>query len=184
MSKYGIMLDLETCGTQVTSAIVSIGATLLNFDTLTIDDYFYTSIYMDSSKNAGMTVDPRTMLWWEAQSDEAKAVFTDPDRMSLSLALFKFSDFIGDKDESILVYGNGASFDNAILGHAFDLLNMKLPWQFYNNRCYRTIKAMCKDVPRTSPRIAHDALSDAIAQSHTLFDILRSYPERSEFIKK
>lgn len=173
MSNYGIMLDLETCGVRATSAIISIGATLMNLKTLQTERYFYKAVDMDSSRAHKMTVDPGTMLWWQEQSDEAKKVFSDPERVTLPTALFEFSEFIGDKSETIKVFGNGSDFDNAILAYAYSCCDIKAPWEFYNSRCYRTIKAMHTDVPRHKPVVIHDALSDAIAQTNTLYDIIK-----------
>jgi exodeoxyribonuclease VIII len=174
MSNYGIMLDLETVGTRATSAIVSIGATLMNLETLTNEAYYYKVVDLASSVGFGLTVDPGTIAWWEQQTEEARAIFTTEDKVTLDAALFGFIEFVGDKSEKIKIFGNGADFDNAILAYAYAKCGMAAPWQFYNNRCYRTIKAMYPDVPRHKPAIAHDAMHDAIAQARTLFDIIRT----------
>jgi exodeoxyribonuclease VIII len=37
------------------------------------------------------------------------------------------------------MFGNGASFDNVILGEAYKRCGLKVPWNFWNDRCLRTL---------------------------------------------
>jgi hypothetical protein len=105
----------------------------------------------------------------------ARAEMRAPGGVHLAEALREFSKFIeftGGRD--ILLWGNGAAFDNVILASAYRALRLTPPWKFYNDRCYRTMKAAYSDVkmPRTGTH--HNALDDAISQANHLIEIWKA----------
>ena len=69
------------------------------------------------------------------------------------------------------IWSNGADFDVPILAHIYMKMGMSPPWQFYNVRCYRTVKNMAKWVENEQREIAHNALSDADDQTRHLFRV-------------
>lgn len=158
-----IMLDLETLGTAVDSVILSIGAVKFDPETESpLGEKFCLTLSIQSNLDAGRTVSGDTIKWWMGQDAEARAVFSAP-CVSLNEALTSFVQFF-DHD-NYQVWGNGASFDNAIMAHALDSMGWKTPWKFYNDRCYRTLKAM-PGVPKMSAFVGkHNALTDACAQA-------------------
>ena len=133
-----IMLDLETMGSGSNSAIIAIGA--VRFNETEITDRFYEIVDLASSVNAGLFIDPDTVMWWMEQSEAARNQFKKAGE-TLHSSLTKFSNWI---QNDALVWGNGASFDNVILSNAYKLTGIKQPWKFYNDRCYRTIKNLNK----------------------------------------
>lgn len=162
-----IMIDLETLGTRPDSAIISIGACRFNADAMD-DDGFYRAITIESNQLEGRDINPDTLVWWLGQTDKAKAVFTDPDRVDLGTALDDLRAWIGPKWGDVRVYGNGSDFDIAMLSHAYG--RQGTPWKFYNVRCFRTLKEQpaAKKVPKPANALAHNALFDAIAQAQHL----------------
>jgi exodeoxyribonuclease VIII len=90
--------------------------------------------------------------------------------VSLIAALEEFNAWIGDGNNT-KVWGNGASFDNAILAHAYGKTRMTLPWKFWNDRCYRTVKALNPQVAMQESGVAHHALDDARKQAIHLIEI-------------
>mgnify|MGYP003655046633 CR=1 FL=1 len=164
-----IMVDLETMSTQPNAAIVAIGA--VKFGAKGRGEEFYKTIDLDSSVKAGGHIDPKTIIWWMGQSAEAHKAITG-DNVSLFVALQEFSKFVGAKKE-VKIWGNGAAFDNIVLGCAYDSVNLTRPWNFWNDRCYRTIKNMFSNgIEFVEPEIKHHALDDAIAQADHLCKIL------------
>lgn len=156
-----IMVDLETADNVATAAIVSIGAVI--FAGPRAGETFYTAVDLQSSLTAGLTMSVDTMQWWGNQSAEARAVFDDPMRVPLVEALAAFDEFV---PEGAKVWGNGASFDNAILAMAYRLCGLDLPWKFWDDRCYRTVAA---HLPRRVQQgTHHNALDDAISQADHL----------------
>lgn len=163
-----IMLDLETMGNGPQAAIIAIGA--VAFDLSGIKDRFYTQVSLESSISAGLIADPSTIMWWMQQSDEARAAFKDNDKaLALGGALVQFAEWLraagGEQ-----VWGNGASFDNAILSNAYRATGSEQPWKFWNDRCYRTFKSLLNAVPMQRVGTHHNALHDAESQAQHLID--------------
>jgi hypothetical protein len=109
-------------------------------------------------------------VWWLGQTDKAKAVFTDPAATTIHAALADLSAYLGPNSGNLRVWGNGADFDISILAHAYAEEGRTPPWNFYNVRCFRTIKEQpkAKAVLKPFNAGAHNALFDAIAQAQHL----------------
>ena len=171
-----VMVDLETLGRRAGCVIVSVGA--VKFDPQTgfvdMDNTFYKAITVESAMRYGLRVDPDTLRWWMRQSDKARAVFDDPNAVSIQSALVQFAEWVNEDGEydNIKLWGNGASFDNPILAAGFEAIDVIQPWQFWNDRCYRTKKAERPEVPFNRVGVEHNALDDAVSQAHHLCAIL------------
>lgn len=180
-----IMIDLETMGTSPTAPIISIGAVIFNAEGIT--DNFYEVVDLKSAVDAGAVMDPRTVIWWMEQSDEARAALTGGG-MPIDTVLGDFGHFCAvgvmrkildaweDKPttpvlEIFGVWGNGAAFDNVILAEAYKRLDMEVPWPFWKDKCYRTVKQMYPDVEIKRVGTHHNALSDAKTQAEHLIRI-------------
>jgi exodeoxyribonuclease VIII len=112
-----------------------------------------------------------TVLWWIAQSDQARQEVCKPAE-HVTVVLDAFSQWIGPRDAE--VWGNGASFDNVILTNAYTKCILPIPWKFYNDRCYRTLKNLRPNIRMpVPPKIKHHALEDATAQALHLIEILK-----------
>ena len=141
-----IMLDLETMGNRSTSAIIQIGA--VQFDPVTgiTGGEFERNVDLTSAILKGCTIDQDTMKWWSGQSIEAQRALATPTPVSLKSALRAFSTWIEDDMElkNPQVWGNGATFDNVIISHAYDQCGMVRPWRYTNDRDLRTLVALGK----------------------------------------
>ena len=171
-----IMLDLETMGTGPNAAIVAIGAVEFELTKTggQLGDSFYQCISLESAMAAGGQVDASTVLWWLKQSDAARAMFAQP-AVSDYEALVTFAEWMAKRGETknVRVWGNGASFDNVILASAYRRTGLQLPWNSFNDRCYRTVKSMHPAAPaiqRTGTH--HNAKDDAINQANHLIAML------------
>lgn len=167
-----IMVDIETLGTSPGCAILSIGAAEFDPSTEKIGGTFYSSINLQSSLDAGFAVDADTIKWWISQGQEASAsAFAGA--LSVHEALRAFNSFVGR--ENTYVWSNGADFDIPILISALDRLGIEPGWKFYNNRCFRTLKNLHRNV-KPGPRVGvhHHALDDAVFQAEHAIAILRS----------
>ena len=166
-----VMIDLETLGTGPNALIISIGA--VRFNPLVMDDVsdsFHVGVDLASiPANAyGFDIEPGTVGWWlnperaagrSALEDVAKAdLLSVLDGFALWLHELAFS---GDPK----IWGNGASFDNVILRNAYEKLGMIAPWQFYNDRCYRTFKNLAPEIKAVRVGAHHSALDDALTQT-------------------
>lgn len=166
MDGKDVMIDLETLGQRPGCVILSIGA--VAFDTDGIGDSLYAVVNTGSCLDAGLTKDPETVAWWDRQNDQAKEVLKLAETSGSTLAdcLGTLTEFLSRFDlDQVRVWGNGADFDNAILGACYHAVGLKTPWKFYNNRCYRTLKSLRPTVKMERQGVYHNALDDAISQA-------------------
>lgn len=164
---HHIMLDLETLGQTAGSAVAAIGAVEFGDEGLT-GRTFYERIDWQTAINAGLTIDGNTMKWWMEQSDEARGELVKPGK-PLREVLRLFANWIGPNR---YLWGNGADFDNAMLATAYAKTGIKQPWNFWNNRCYRTVKNLHPAIKLEREGTYHHALDDAKSQATHLLKLL------------
>ena len=169
--KQHVMVDLETLGTRPGDAVISLGAVKFSLEN-GVTDRFYTSISASTCKEAGLRAQKSTLEWWEKQSPEARtAAFKG--ESTLEAALTKFTTWLGTPD-NVVLWGNGANFDNALLAAAYRAISMEPPWKFWNDRCYRTIASMflVHKIERVGTH--HNALNDAETQALRLIHMAKT----------
>lgn len=165
-----VMLDLETMSTNPNAAIIAIGAVAFNKSNGVVDK-FYVQINLDSAIQSGGWVDGSTVTWWLKQSEEARSCFfSNENAPHLMDALSRFSEFY--KKHGGMVWGNGAMFDNSILGNSYKRCGLDIPWKFWNDMCYRTVKNMNKHISLDRVGTYHNAVDDAESQALHLIKIL------------
>lgn len=160
-----VMIDVETLDTRPSAALLSIGAVRFDINTPHVFDIntFHVHIDIDSCLEHGRTVSGNTILWWMDQNDEARQRMINVRRIALKDALLQLSTFINSKDR---VWGNGAGFDNVILADAYRSVNLDMPWRYWSDMCYRTVKNLHRDVRKPDfEDVKHDALADALHQA-------------------
>lgn len=167
-----VMLDLETLGTKPGSVILSLGAVT--------DDgrAFYEVISIDSCTAAGLTIDESTVQWWTTQATAAAKAAFRPDLKPVEKGwlhdvLQSFASWYPAADAEL--WANGAAFDPPLLECAYRAVDIDIPWDFRNVRCYRTLKALYPDVPPPANSMKHHALRDAGAQMRHLQLLLQRH---------
>lgn len=165
-----VMIDIETMGTSSEAAIVAIGAVLFDPETQQLGATYYVKVLLADAVAKGGKIDADTVLWWLKQDDAARKEITGDGRVELDLALAGLYVFVEDNtDEATLqVWANGASFDLPILASAFARIGLTpVPWKFYQERCFRTLKNLRPDIKAMAPagNVKHNALDDAKAQA-------------------
>jgi hypothetical protein len=172
-----VMLDLETLGTTPGSAIVAIGAVEFDMQNLVLGARFYATISLKSCVQAGLTIDPDTVTWWLKQTDAARRAITGGTPFALVDALNEFTAFLAKcaPSDNVRVWGNGPSFDNALLSAAYRAVGLEQPWRYWNDRCLRTLSAMFPSIEKP-PREGthHHALDDAEYQVERVLHIRRT----------
>lgn len=173
-----VMLDLETLGTVPGSVILSVGATAFDPHTGELGSKYYSVINSASCMAQKLVAEESTLKWWEEQSWEAQSVLREqesaPDVTAVLDGFAEYLKTVGDPS-TIRVWGNGSDFDNAMMACAFRAIERPLPWQFFNNRCYRTLKSLatnCRIERGNGTR--HNALDDACAQARHLAKVAES----------
>lgn len=174
------MIDFETLSVASNAAVISLGAVLFNVNK-GIEDRkeFKLNIDMQEILNSPkFDVSASTLSWWIGQNRNAwNAATMGP--QPLGKVLLDFSDWLfgnckhkeigGEVKADVRLWSNGAGSDIPWLRNAYEAKSQKTPWLFWNERCYRTIKAMSSvQMQRAND---HDALSDARNQAHHLCEI-------------
>ena len=182
-----VMVDLETMGKRPGCPVLSIGAVFFDPQTGALGPEMYEVVNYKSCLQLGLEADAETEAWWAQQSEEARLVIdlamvnkgdyspkrkggtgkqiTAPPNVGIGRALDIFSEFVEPVGKrEVRVWGNGSDFDNAILAHCFHAAKRELPWEFWNSRCFRTLKALsAMKMERTGTY--HNALDDAKTQA-------------------
>jgi len=169
-----IMIDIETMGQGSDAAIVAIGA--VAFDECGVGDEFYERISLEDAAKYG-SIDASTVLWWMKQEDAAREEITKEGTISPHIVQHMLSVFIfknRDKEDEVSIWGNGSDFDNVILENWFKAMGLTAPWKFYENRCYRTIKSLNRDIEMKREGTHHNALDDARSQAKHLIAIAKA----------
>lgn len=172
-----VMVDIETLGTKPGSAIASIGAVVFDPFSEEITRPFSLCINPATCDQAGLKIDPRTVLWWFKQSEEARdETFFSPNVVSLEVALSALVDYLSI-DENVRIWSHGAPFDPVLLEAAFNAVGRKAPWKFWNIRDTRTIFELAgiKSLHeyRSALDTTHSALADATVQARAVCDAYR-----------
>lgn len=166
------MVDIECLGNTPGCAPFAIGAVGMDLQAGTLGPKFYELINVDSAVACGLSAD---YTWWDQQSpaarkalDEAKATDQTIQQTFHKFAIWMVSNF----GEECRPWGCGAGFDQPILNIAHIKAKVRLPWRFWNEMCYRTIKNLNPQVQMTK-RIGtyHNALDDAVSQAVHLLEI-------------
>jgi hypothetical protein len=174
------MVDLETLGKHNDSIILTIGAQMFDpsvkgWETRkqrhvhTGDEYSpYMNIRVDVDEQEvlGRRSDAITLEWWGKQSPEAiEAAFGLEGRMSLRDSLIALK-LLADPCKR--VWAKGAAFDFTILEHAYEQLDITIPWKFWNVRDARTVYSLTPGI--TNRTNGHEALEDCRNQILMLQD--------------
>lgn len=179
MSATYIVLDLETLGTEPGCPILSIGACAFDLEYGNIR-IFYRKIHLAYQPTDKISVN--TLKWWMEQDRAAQAAAwnegEDAENCYAALQLFGiWVDSIKriSGEAGITIWGNSSSFDNEILRAAYKHCGVDAPWNFREDRDFRTLRALYKEkVPEpTFIGLRHHAKDDAIHQAHWLKLILQ-----------
>lgn len=166
------MVDIETLGTEPGSVILSIGAVKFGDGENT---EWHRSIDLESAVSYGLSIEGDTLNWWLDQPNFEEVIKGgDP----LDKVLSDFVWFYGTADE---VWANSPSFDLRIMDAAFDAVNMEAPWDYWEERDFRTLKALPGYGAVDKTKLAeHHALEDAKRQAaitEELFELYHSSVE-------
>ena len=181
--KNDIMVDLETMSNHSNASIVSIGMIQCNLITGELGEEFYRVVDLTGQQARGLHIDESTMYWWMNQSDSARRALLQDNKITIEemcVAVLKFIEYLQVDPKSLRLWGNGASFDNAILRTAFLKCGFELPIPFWNDRDMRTIvgfypRSLGEKWKRENMRkgTLHNALEDAKHQVRYCSHILQ-----------
>lgn len=166
-----VMIDIETLGTDPGCVIVSTGAVRFGVESGVTDELFV-SVDIESCQDYGLEIDGGTLAWWLGQSAEAREQLRGGD--GLEDALREFRTFVADADE---IWANSPAFDCEILRAGFDAVGLEVPWRYYEERDYRTLRETLPHWPdREQDSVSHNAVDDARYQAECLAEALQEVP--------
>ena len=160
------MVDIETLGSAPGSVILSVGAVW--FGDEGIGSEFYRTIDIFDSLLRGLTIEPETVEWWQAQGDRARAVAQDRSAMrDLGEALYDFARFIDQRAPAeSYIWAKGPDFDLVLLQAAYKAAGTRIPWKYRNARDVRTLLGLAPvEVATEAGGVKHHALDDARYQA-------------------
>lgn len=170
--KNQLMIDIETTGQNPGCKVLSLGA--YGFNRLGNPVEFYVRFDAAKMDADGLTDEHATMEdFWAKQSREAfEEAFSGKTEPAKGIGEFKhwfISNFSTDYKDSFRVWACGLDFDFPILKHFFKNYGYALPWQFWTQYDYRTIKNIFARIKADECNVAkHTALEDAKAQMRGL----------------
>ena len=159
-----LMIDIETMGNKPYSAILSIAAVEFDMQTGKTGRTFNQHINLQSCFDIGLNVNADTVMWWLEQSEKAKKMILQSDKIHIAEALQNFSNFLGSS--TYHMWGNSASFDLGLLSNAYEKINLQTPWDFWNERCLRTLVFIDPLVKQNHvfEGVQHDGVTDCLNQ--------------------
>lgn len=162
------MIDLETLGLKPGCQILTVACA--RFDDNNIYEKFYKRIDLKDYNHYDLTVDSSTLNWWKRQDkkvyDEA---FTEQPRESLYNVMYELREFIVKASEggNIYIWSHGKEFDIPIVEYTFNLLDLDIPWKFWNTRDTRTLFHFMNIDYRNI------TIESEFSQHHALYDVER-----------
>ncbi|WP_336938960.1 3'-5' exonuclease [Acinetobacter modestus] len=156
-----LMIDFETLDVAECPVILSMGAVVFNENGIV--DCLVEKIDQHSCLDLGCTVSIDTALWWEEQSNEAKkAAFGGTTNIGYAMGMLV--DFY-NKHECQEIWSKGSLADIRWTNNILIKLNLKKPWKFSREMCFRTYLKYSPKVDFQPTGEAHNALDDAINQA-------------------
>lgn len=168
-----VMFDLETLGTGPKAPIVQIAACLFNEKGEVLSEFNRKVDLEDSFHLFEPTIG--TIEFWLKQSDRARELVFQGERVNLSKALLDLNSWLNAIDGK-RKYWSHATFDPPILMNAFQVMGIKSWMAFHDFVDIRTINLLAGEV-KTQPREEfgehHDAAADCRFQAHYVATMLR-----------
>lgn len=162
-----LMIDLETLGTKKNAAICSIAVVQFDIVTGQTGQLFSRNVDMQSSLDAGLSVDGATIRWWLAKSESARmGVLHDFKSLHHVLGMVSGMISLNLDPGKVQVWGNGSGFDLSILTSAYHACNIWLPWDQYVERDVRTLVSLAPEIKKDMPfeGTVHDPMADCLHQ--------------------
>lgn len=185
-----VMIDFETLSLKENAVLLSLGACVFDPTIGEIGPTFYCAI--DPRTQPGRDISASTVIWWLGQDQAARDKILDAINAADALAdggedealyetaalpinhvAMAFNGWIESLGGDVECWSNGA-VDHAWLNSMFEYSGFKNPVAFWQQRDYRTLKALYLDVKVDDYGVVHNALDDAIKQAKHLCKIMAS----------
>lgn len=167
-----VQIDLETLGLRHDAQILSIGAYAAYSQR-----EFYVEIEQGAYDDKLFRREANVVEWWEKRGGFQP---TTPDPVSPGTAVQRLSVEFFDEIyketavDDVEVWANSPSFDLEMLRYHYRMFMLGCPWEFWQERDFRTLRALQKQlglpVARATP--PHHALEDAKLQAYFVENVM------------
>ena len=170
-----VMIDIETMGTGPMGALVAVGALMFS----PIFGYngaaFHRNVSLQSSLNAGMEVQAKTIEFWMEQPKETRDTLYTPRPEPIKDVISDLRKFLTDQ-KAEFVWANAPAFDLTILRNAYTLFGQNCPWHWRKERDMRTVMDLASRHPNNDrvswvpPKggVLHHPVDDCVRQVFVL----------------
>lgn len=171
----GIMLDIETMGTNTRAPITQIA--VMSFDLITGDRFEGNQLFLPLQPQLEMVpprvIDADTIFWWMEQEPAARANLKYSqagEYEQVPIALRQLESFLADLSQghAYELWARGPHFDVALLESLYRETGVRVPWRYDRVRDLRTLMGVANistaDVVRDSTYLPHDAFWDCAYQ--------------------
>ena len=177
MTNRHIMLDIETWDTAPTAIVRAIAVIQFSSDGSIRDEFLIDCRHtVDDQIQAGRTICPDTVAWWNKQPALSKMLDAHRDKLRnfhTPTSQAKLADVIGlamhNPDCEAAVWQRGANFDTDIIKDLLLAADRMAPWRYSRLRDVRTLDEI---VPRVESKVPHDPLEDCRAQVKQVLQVL------------
>lgn len=169
------MLDLETLSTQPDAVIADIGVVLFDIAAGHIGPTWTAAVNLDSAVRTGGHLEPETIMWWMQQDEAPRMRIARGGGLPIETALEELANWLNQNTVEPELWSNGANFDGVILRQAYQRTGIECPWDWRNERCYRTVAKLHPEIRLERIGEKHVALDDAISQAQHLIQILSGW---------
>lgn len=165
-----LMIDNETIDITPSAVVTQIGIVAFNITSNDILATHKTFVDIDDQLINGRTIAGDTFKWWLKQSEAARRVQWEADDspsqdFAMGNIAITINEWIKKFGPIEGVWSNGATFDIPQIESMMNQSQVQIPWGFWQHRDIRTLDFLSPMSHRPTAEIAHDALSDAIAQT-------------------
>lgn len=173
MNRIDIMVDIETLGTKSDSTVIQIAA--IAFDIIsgkTIKEFNHIA---DIEMNEQLTIDGSTLKWWLNTDAKLLTKLLNSGNQSSAELILLFRRWLVemiqlDENKEVYLWGNGILFDNKMIQHQMELLNVDYPIHYQNDRDVRTIVDLASKKLNISENKLKESYNDDSLVHHDAFD--------------
>ena len=183
--RYQVMIDIEALGKQPGCVVLSVGAAVMDMETMTIVDQKYWVLDTKQQQSQYRQVDVDTVMWWMQQSDDARSAFRKLIPTTLGEDFTSELDSLFDQYNTKTVWANGTNYDMPLLGNYIHTFTKKLgdepevvPWNYRWQDMRSLATVMASIMPYSTfysqhAAVAHNALDDAVRQAEYVLQCLK-----------
>lgn len=170
--RLDVMTDIETLGTNSDSTIIQISAIAFDIKTGEYKSTF-NQIANIAKNERPVKVTGSTIQWWLDTNKELFAQLINGGELSSEQVLRNFHTWLTNEISGVkhtYLWGNGILFDNKMIQHQFESLDLDYPIFYRNDRDLRTLVELTSIKLGTTEKELKERFNDESLVAHNAFD--------------